>query len=267
MIVALAGCRFAFSPASALGEREREVLHRLGSGSAGDGPPFDIDLAVDLPRPRRYDDEAPAVIDTDGTRVVVGHARFFGDIEPAARRARLDRGNSRDGGALEIFLRVLLGCALPGAGGVLLHAAGAVIDGQAVVFCGRSGAGKSTLARLLPAPILSDELIAIRAVDSRFVAQSTSFWGTMDGADAPAGEFPLRAIACLGRRETLSFAPVPAREAMRRLVSVAVVPPQRELWESALPVLRNLIDTTAIEELAWTPNAADAARIVDRFRA
>lgn len=82
-------------------------------------------------------------------------------------------------------LRLSLATALWRAGGLLLHAAGAVIEGHGVVFAGPSGAGKSTLCRLLRksgAKILNDEMVAVRpAPDSPtgFVLCATPFGGEL----------------------------------------------------------------------------------------
>ena len=52
-------------------------------------------------------------------------------------------------------------------GGVIVHAAGAVVQGGALVFLGASGAGKSTLSRMfleagLGAALLSDDRVILR---------------------------------------------------------------------------------------------------------
>lgn len=63
--------------------------------------------------------------------------------------------------------------------GLLLHAAGVVLEGQAHVFFGPSGAGKSTVARLAQGAgqVLSDEGVILRRRGEGMEALSTPFWG------------------------------------------------------------------------------------------
>jgi len=59
-------------------------------------------------------------------------------------------------------LRVSLGLAAPMVGGLLLHAAGLVSDGRALVFLGASGQGKSTMVKRLPGwGLLADDAILV----------------------------------------------------------------------------------------------------------
>jgi energy-coupling factor transporter ATP-binding protein EcfA2 len=72
-------------------------------------------------------------------------------------------------------------------GGLLLHGAALVLDGQAVVVSGPSGAGKSTLAARFAGQVLHDDVIAL-APDGH----SPSGWAawSQDGSRAPSGELP-----------------------------------------------------------------------------
>lgn len=66
-------------------------------------------------------------------------------------------------------------------GGVLMHAAGVVVNGTGLVFPGTSGTGKSTLSDFYLArgkTVLSDERIIIRKVDNRFFLCGTPWFGT-----------------------------------------------------------------------------------------
>lgn len=76
--------------------------------------------------------------------------------------------------------------------GFLVHACGAVVDGKAWVFAGHSGDGKTTLSRLLAAEgleLLSDERVAIRFEDGRFMAYGTPWHG--EGDVVSAASYPL----------------------------------------------------------------------------
>jgi hypothetical protein len=268
VIVGIAGQAFAIEPEAALSIEERSMLARFGSAektstfrlSIADTPPF---AANDAPA-----DGEPAQIATYGDRIRITHHRFVAELDPQSSRGVLHRANPADAFALEITLRTALSCRLPCDGGLLLHTAGAVIDGNAVLFFGVSGAGKSTLAELLPAPILSDELVAVSKSADRFHACATGFWGTLEGLAAapPSGSFPIQALVALDRGDDFAIEAIDRRDALRSLIVVAVVPPDPPLWRAALGVVASLAATVPVYRLAWTPSAANAERIVAHFR-
>ena len=276
MIVGIAAQAFAIEPEAALSTEERAMLARFGESvdestfvlTIADAPPF---VANDAPP-----DGEPAQIATYGDRIRVTHHRFVAELDPQGARGVLHRANPADAFALEITLRTALSCRLPCDGGLLLHTAGAVIDGEAVLFFGVSGAGKSTLAELLPAPILSDELVAVSRAprgndggppSSLFAACATGFWGTLEGLAAapPSGNFPIKALVALDRGAELAITPVDRRDALRSLIVVAVVPPDPPLWRAALDAVASLAMTVPVYRLTWTPSAAGAERIVAYF--
>lgn len=84
------------------------------------------------------------------------------------------------------------------AGGVFLHACGAVLHGTAFVFAGHSGDGKTTLAGLLEdegLPILSDERIALRREGGGYWVYGTPWPG--EGEKVSSASQPLRALFVL----------------------------------------------------------------------
>ena len=193
----------------------------------------------------------PAAIDWVDGRVRVGHARFVADLDPAGLSGDLYRAPGR-GSGLEVTLRAALCSRLPLDGGLPLHAAGIVVDGQGVVFFGPSGAGKSTLAGLSPHPVLSDELVAV-APGRPFSLTATGFWGTLEGGRSHAGSWPLAALVELGKGPELRFEPLGSREALVKLVGVLMVPPGPPLWNAALGILGRLVREVPVERLVWSP--------------
>jgi hypothetical protein len=132
-------------------------------------------------------------------------------------------------------------------GGVIVHGAGAVVGGGALVFPGVSGAGKSTLSRLfvdagLGDSLLSDDRVILRrspaqaaltgharaGVSSDTVeGESVIAWGTPWAGDAQVArnaEAPLTALLFLVKADANELTRLDAAEAMRRLMPVVSCP-------------------------------------------
>jgi hypothetical protein len=84
---------------------------------------------------------------------------------------------------VENCLRILSAYAVLDRGGLFLHSACVVIDGEAILFLGRSGAGKSTISRLAlshGATVLSDDAnIILPAARGGFTAAAVPFSGDL----------------------------------------------------------------------------------------
>ena len=216
-------------------------------------------IVHERPRSGRADGE-PAIIDVDGDRVTVTHSRFDALIDPFTGEATIHCLPDDEKFATDITHRAALSATLPLDDGLLLHSAGIVVDGDAYVFYGVSGAGKSTFAGFMR-DVLSDELVAVQ----RGFARATGFWGTLDAVDAPPGNYPLRATIELGRGDGVSLESITPREARRKLLLVAVVPPQQQLWMKTLPIIDSIARIPAFR-LEWTPSAENAHRVVSELR-
>jgi hypothetical protein len=78
---------------------------------------------------------------------------------------------------LEHVLRNLVAIFADHRGGLLLHAAGLLVEGQAYLFMGPSGSGKSTVTQLSPHALpLNDDLVLLRQHEGRWMAFGTPFW-------------------------------------------------------------------------------------------
>ena len=123
-------------------------------------------------------------------------------------------------------------------GGMIVHAAAAVIQGKALVFPGVSGAGKSTLCRLFMAAgqtdsLLSDDRVILWAEGSDGALASTGerkqaeIWGTPWPGDAAVAQntwAPLGALLFLVKADQTELVPLSAGMAMRRLMPVVSCP-------------------------------------------
>ena len=102
------------------------------------------------------------------------------------------------------------GTRFPAEGGLLVHAAGVVVDGRAFLLTGPSGAGKTTWARACAAaglPVLSDDVVLLHADLERPCALGSP----LRARDFPApgrGRWPLAGLL-LARHGTPDLAPTP----------------------------------------------------------
>lgn len=257
----LSGLCFSVGPDAALSPRERATLAALDAGGterawdAGDPRAWPIEV-VDAPFTPPADgplEPAPAAVRFCDGFLAVSHASFEAQLDAVGGSGRLWRREA-DGSALFITLRVALAALLPLHGGLPLHAAGVVLDGQGCCFFGPSGAGKSTLAASAAAHglhVFSDEQVSLLGAPWRLGA--SGFWGALDGS-APRGAAPLMALFELGRAPTLRVERLDPRRALRRLLEVLLVPPQPALWSRALAAAGRLVHDVPVWRLAWNPD-------------
>jgi hypothetical protein len=123
-------------------------------------------------------------------------------------------------------------------GGVIVHAAAAVIQDKALVFPGVSGAGKSTLCRLFMAgghadSLLSDDRVILWAEGSDGASapagehKQAEIWGTPWPGDAGVAQntrAPLGALLFLVKADQTELVRLPVGMAMRRLMPVVSCP-------------------------------------------
>ena len=116
-------------------------------------------------------------------------------------------------------------------GGLLVHAAGAVLNGRGLIFPALSGTGKSTLSGLLetdyPGSVVCDERIAARPVATpdeaapRWTLAGTP-WSSSAGI-ARKTAAPLAALVFLEQAPDCAIKPIPASAAARRMLPLISV--------------------------------------------
>jgi len=126
---------------------------------------------------------------------------FAGRLSTSRREAELalvaSSGPLFDRG-LENFLRPLTASFILERGGLLVHGAGVVRDGQAYVFFGPSGSGKTTVTHLSPRDvILSDDLTLVIAEPGGFRAAGIPFGMSHHHAPDTNESFPIAALVRL----------------------------------------------------------------------
>ncbi len=150
--------------------------------------------------------------------------------------------------------------------GLLVHAAGVVLDGVGLVFPGVSGAGKSTLARQFQRTghgdaLLSDDRVVLRATGAGWHACGTPWPGNAGVARNAAA--PLHALAFLTQGSAHKLRRLSPLEALERLIPVTSIPwYDAELVGPVLATCDRLLREVLCYELTCTPtpDVLDAVR-------
>jgi len=153
----------------------------------------------------------------------------------------------------------ILAMYLLGARGLVLHAAGMIVRGRAVVLAGVSGAGKTTLCRLAAGrpgwEALSDDRIIVRLPDGtrEACAHGTPWPG--EGRIAVNRSAPLARVIFLARGDKNDARSLPAREAAARLVPTASIPwYDEDRVGGSLEACERLLDRVPAALLAFRPD-------------
>ncbi|RLE25430.1 MAG: hypothetical protein DRJ65_07775 [Acidobacteria bacterium] len=266
MRLCLAGLPFSVIPDQTLSPAELEALNRL-AGSANPREdrqkPCELRVSEWPGSPPRLTEDGESLIEVNDGVVELKHQAYQTRFEPGLLKGHLQR-DTEHSYPLEISLRIALCCRLPAAGGIALHAAGINIGDAGVAFFGPSGAGKSTLSRRSPYPVFSDELIAL--CGDPWELRATGFWGELEAGPQVPQPAPLAGLVELAKGpETRIYSLAPA-DALRRLLSVVVLPPDAPLWQDGMGQLSRLVETVRAFRMEWCPERSpwnDLSRIID----
>jgi len=177
-----------------------------GALRAAPGPEITVRASVDGCLGSKY------LFDTPG---------FSGIINFASGKAGLALSSAAALEDVEYFLRIVYALVADCEGGLLIHAAGLVVDGGVHLFTGQSGSGKSTVVTLSPHAIaLGDDLILLRPGADGWTAHGTPFWNaeTLQRADQTASG-PLVGIYKLIQDRTVYVEPLSPAAAAAELVA------------------------------------------------
>jgi len=197
---------------------------------------------------------------------------FQGQFDLQKRKASLDLASMQQAFDVDFFLRILtLGLAYQ-QGGLLIHAAGIVRDGDAYVFLGHSGTGKTTCARLsaeLPnVQVMNDDLVMLLPDASGWKVFSTPFWNlTQIKPGLPGQGMRLRKMYRLVQDEIVQIETISQAVAIAEIT--ACVPAFGRLPEDIRSVLwkriQMLAQTPGIERLHFRKDASFWNVIDERF--
>lgn len=154
---------------------------------------------------------------------------------------------------VENFLRVLYAHLCLRAGGLLLHSAGVVSDGEGFVFFGPSGSGKSTVSRLsLDKIILSDDLIILRIHDDKVRVYGVPFRGDFPEAPRVNTSADLRGLFSLVKAPEHSISRIEPPAALARLLGcIPFVMIDAAHAKRAVEICTQLIKCTPVRALRF----------------
>jgi hypothetical protein len=149
--------------------------------------------------------------------------------------------------SFDSLLRVVHSLMLSERGGFLLHAASAIRNSRAFLFCGTSGIGKSTIMRLAAPDVvrLTDEISYVRKIEDRYLAFGTPFGGELD-ISGPNTSAPVAALHFLAQGHDDRTGAITLGSAARRLL-------RNILFFSTEPELATLILGHACDFLESVP--------------
>ncbi len=142
--------------------------------------------------------------------------------------------------------------------GIIVHGAGAILDGQGCLFAGRSRAGKSTISGIirdnLGADVLSDDRVIIRFDDAGVPWMYGTPWPGSAGI-ARNERVPLKHIFFLRHAKVNEAGGLAMSEAIERILPVVSVPWFDPEWSGAvLETCETVLNACGARLLDFTPD-------------
>ncbi len=151
--------------------------------------------------------------------------------------------------------------------GLIIHAAGGLVQGKGIIFAAPSGTGKSTLSRLLQCSsqnrLFSEERLIVRSLKDSWHVWGTPWHG--EGHVARNESTPLSALFFLKQSKETRITQLAPSDGLHRLIQTASIPWYSEKWTNkGLAVCESLIQNTPMFELAFRPDQS-VVQAVERF--
>lgn len=231
----------------------QEALTFVNASAASRGG-VDGFLQLDTVSPAQAHAEQARLAATHSIQYVDSRIRFFDPTLTQLRTLWIE--GKVPSVAVKLELVQLMLTLLSDRSGLLIHAAGVGLGGQAIIVTGPSGAGKSTAAGLLNGHLLSDDMVVLTHLSERPLAHSTTFGGKSDGPVT----LPLAAILFPRQARSFALRRLSAREAFIRYqhehgsyLSHTLQPCRQRLALSAL----NLFERVPSFEMSFTRDSLD----------
>ncbi len=136
-------------------------------------------------------------------------------------------------------------------GACYMHASGAILEGQGLLFVGHSGAGKSTTTFMLKgqAEILCDDRIIVRREGKGFRIHGT--WSHGDVPDVSSNSGPLKAILFLNKSDDNRLESLyDKKEILQRMLARVIRPLRtRNWWERTLELTEQMVSQVPCYEM------------------
>jgi MoaA/NifB/PqqE/SkfB family radical SAM enzyme len=213
------------------------------------------------------------MISADPSDTAVHRVMVFDDAHTRGRIFSPTDAFFRRGGLDSLALlpsdQLILARALPAFGGLFVHAAGLVIDGQGLVFAGPSEAGKSTIVKLVGGrgETLCDDRVVVRKEPGGFRVHGT--WNHGEIGRVSPGSAPLRAVFFLRQAATNRLDRVDGPKAvladfLPRLVRPLV---SADWWERALALAEDIVREVPFYNLSFDRSGAIVGVLEDFLKA
>jgi hypothetical protein len=207
------------------------------------------------------------MISPDPSDATVHRVMVFDDGHTRGRIYSPSEAPFRAGGLDSLALlpsdQLVLARALPGFGGVFVHAAGVVVDGHGLVFAGPSEAGKSTIVKLIGGrgQVLCDDRVIVRKGPDGFRVHGT--WNHGEIRRVSPGSAPLRGIFFLRQARANRIDRVDDPKAVLTDLLPRLVRPllSADWWEQALDLAGDIVREVPFYDLSFDMSGA----IVDRL--
>jgi hypothetical protein len=211
---------------------------------------------VDIVPPQRIFEDDDLRLRRDSGRWVIERGDFRAVWDPASGHGSIRQ--SANPYSIDAAFRIVHSLLLARQGGVLLHAASAVRNGNAFVFAGVSTAGKTTISRFAPpgVTLLSDEVSYLRRDTNRtgYTAYGTPFAGDLaePGANVQA---PIAAIYLLAKGPENRIEPLAPPDALRGVMeSILFFAHDAELVNQVFDTALDLVSKVPVQRLTFRPD-------------
>lgn len=230
------------------------VRHRY-AGFVGRTENVEYDFEVHLEAPRMAGLDDPLRVFRNSGRWRVERGDFRAEWDPLSRSGSIRQ--TANPYSLDSVLRIVHTVVLSRQEGFLMHAASAVLGGQAYLFAGVSGAGKTTISRLAPkeAVLLTDEISYVRKQPEGYRAFGTPFTGELGQAGENVSA-PLAAVYLLAKGPENRIEPLtPAEAAAAVLSNILFFAEDAELVKLVFRSVLEFVRQVPIRRLKFVPDA------------
>jgi hypothetical protein len=180
-----------------------------------------------------------------------------GTIDEVAGRGQLELSSPNSAEAVDYFVRAFIALLAFRSGGLLIHAAGIVRQGQTYLFFGHSGSGKTTVARnSVNDLVLNDDLLVLFLDSSGWQAYATPFWNPGQVQPVPGGA-PMVGLYRLVQDTQVFLEPMSKAQALAELVSnIPIIPDDPAKGKVLLERLQKLLESVPVWRLHFLPDAS-----------